>query len=112
MCLREKVEIKRKVKTVGKKCINRREECFSRCIHRYKHFLGTLDETTSKTYQKVIRDIEEFHSIEIVQQIQKENSREENLPDETPNSNSRHNKNDIHGKLRNGKAWKEKEGIG
>ena len=112
MCLREKVEIKRKVKSVGKKCINRREECFSRCIHRYKHFLGTLDDTTSETDQKLIRDKEEFHSIEIVQQIQKENSREENLPDETPNSNSRQNKNDIHGKLRNGKTWKEREGIG
>ena len=74
--------------------------------------MGTFDDTTSETDQKLIRDIEEFNSIEIVQQIQKENSREENLPDETPNSNSRQSKNDIHGKLRNGKAWKEREGIG
>ena len=43
LCSREKVEIQRAIKRAGNKCINKREEMFRRCIHRFKYYLGYLD---------------------------------------------------------------------
>ena len=63
LCTREKVEIKRKIKNVKNRCINKREECFTKCVHRWKHYLGNLSEHTSNTDPKLQRDIEEFHEI-------------------------------------------------
>ena len=43
MCLKEKVEIIRNMKTNGAKCINKRWEIFRPCLHKNRYLLGTLD---------------------------------------------------------------------
>ena len=43
LCLREKLEIlKSRIKS-GRKAINRREEIFRGCLHRFRHQLGNID---------------------------------------------------------------------
>ena len=42
LCVREKLEILRKLKLNPGRTINKRDEIFRRCLHRYKHFLGYL----------------------------------------------------------------------
>ena len=43
LCLREKVEIMRHIRSVGTRLINKREEVFSKCVHRMRYFLGNVD---------------------------------------------------------------------
>ena len=47
LCIREKVEILRMVKIKPNKLINKRDEIFRRCLHRKKHFLGSILENNN-----------------------------------------------------------------
>ena len=52
MCIQEKIEILKSLRELGSKCLNRRQEIFRNCIHKYKHLLGSIntrhkDETIS-----------------------------------------------------------------
>ena len=43
LCLREQLEILKASYKVGRRLINKREELFTGCIHRYRHQLGVID---------------------------------------------------------------------
>ena len=122
LCTREKVEIKRKIKHVENRCINKREECFTKCVHRWKHYLRNLSGHTSITDQKLERDIEQFREIfenqirhNCISQTEEEFNHEtspENQNIQSNRTDSDHTTNKVPGTLRNGKAWKDKEGVG
>ena len=42
LCVREKVEVLKNIHHNPSKTLNKREEVFRRCLHRFKHFLGHL----------------------------------------------------------------------
>ena len=52
LCLREKFEIMKHMKNLGSKLINKREELFRKCLHRYKHCLGSVNTLRNNTEEQ------------------------------------------------------------
>ena len=49
LCIREKVEILRVIRKCPARTLNKRKEIFRRCLHRRKHFLGDLTDSSVLT---------------------------------------------------------------
>ena len=65
MCIQEKIAIIKSLKDLGARCLNRREELFRNCVHRYRHLLGTIN-TRKKDWQphSLQAFLQRLHSLE------------------------------------------------
>ena len=49
LCTKEKVEILRIIHEKGAKALNKKDEVFRKCLHRFKHYLGSIPSDTHQS---------------------------------------------------------------